>query len=114
MATQTLTVTEAASASSTMELQPVSAFSGLPPAGKTLAMDSGNDSAGNAPPGADGSGITLPPAEAVEVLPRWNSPRVNMHRTFATFMSFLVVGMNDGSYGVGPRFSLRSHHHKAC
>ncbi|TDZ33062.1 Bypass of stop codon protein 6 [Colletotrichum spinosum] len=31
--------------------------------------------------------------------PRWNSPPINGYRTAATFWSFLVVGMNDGSYG---------------
>jgi hypothetical protein len=41
-----------------------------------------------------------PPNTAVEVLQRWNLPRINMLRVFATFWSFFVVGMNDGSYGV--------------
>jgi hypothetical protein len=43
-----------------------------------------------------------PPNTAVEVLQKWNSPRINMLRVFATFWSFFVVGMNDGSYGVTP------------
>jgi hypothetical protein len=43
-----------------------------------------------------------PPNTAVEVLQKWNSPRINMLRVFATFWSFFVVGMNDGSYGVIP------------
>jgi hypothetical protein len=41
-----------------------------------------------------------PPSSAVEVLQKWNSPRINMLRVFATFWSFFVTGMNDGSYGV--------------
>jgi hypothetical protein len=41
-----------------------------------------------------------PPRTAAEVLQRWNSPRINMLRVFATFWSFFVTGMNDGSYGV--------------
>ncbi|KAF5577849.1 tetracycline resistance [Fusarium pseudoanthophilum] len=31
--------------------------------------------------------------------PKWNHPPINKYRTAATFWSFLVVGMNDGSYG---------------
>jgi hypothetical protein len=41
-----------------------------------------------------------PPDSAVEVLQKWNYPRINMFRVPATFWSFFVVGMNDGSYGV--------------
>ena len=41
-----------------------------------------------------------PPSNAVDALPKWNSPPINMWRVFATFWSFFVVGMNDGSYGV--------------
>jgi len=38
--------------------------------------------------------------------PKWNHPPINKYRTAATFWSFLVVGMNDGSYGV--RLALAS------
>lgn len=38
--------------------------------------------------------------------PKWNHPPINKYRTAATFWSFLVVGMNDGSYGV--RLTLAS------
>lgn len=41
-----------------------------------------------------------PPSTAVHALQKWNYPRSNMWRVFACFWSFLVVGMNDGSYGV--------------
>ena len=41
-----------------------------------------------------------PPEAAVEAKQRWNHPRLNMWKVFATFFSFLVLGMNDGSYGV--------------
>jgi hypothetical protein len=41
-----------------------------------------------------------PPSTAVNALQKWNHPRSNMSRVFACFWSFLVVGMNDGSYGV--------------
>ncbi|KAI6708720.1 hypothetical protein JHW43_008763 [Diplocarpon mali] len=39
------------------------------------------------------------PARAFEVKQKWNSPGGNKWRVFATFWSFFVVGMNDGSYG---------------
>ncbi|KAH9210752.1 major facilitator superfamily domain-containing protein [Leptodontidium sp. 2 PMI_412] len=42
---------------------------------------------------------SLPPMQAVEVKQRWNSPAGNKWRVFATFWSFFVVGMNDGSFG---------------
>jgi hypothetical protein len=31
---------------------------------------------------------------------KWNEPRTNVWRVFATFYSFIVVGANDGAYGV--------------
>ncbi|KAI9739949.1 MAG: hypothetical protein M1818_005005 [Claussenomyces sp. TS43310] len=40
-----------------------------------------------------------PPTTAVDALQKWNSPRINMWRVFATFFSFFIVGANDGSYG---------------
>jgi ABC-type multidrug transport system permease subunit len=48
----------------------------------------------------DVRGHASPPSNAVEALQMWHSPRINMFRVFATFWSFFVVGMNDGSYGV--------------
>ncbi len=43
---------------------------------------------------------TLPsPTTSTEELEVWNRPRVNMYRTFATFWAFIVMGMNDASYG---------------
>ena len=41
-----------------------------------------------------------PSIRAVDIKQRWNSPGGNKWRVFATFWSFFVVGMNDGSYGV--------------
>jgi len=46
------------------------------------------------------SDLESPPSTAVEALEKWNYPRINMFRVFATFWSFFVTGMNDGSYGV--------------
>lgn len=47
-----------------------------------------------------------PPSTAVNALQKWNYPRANMWRVFACFWSFLVVGMNDGAYGVRSAFIL--------
>jgi hypothetical protein len=64
-------------------------------------------SGGIAGPG-DVRGDAVPPREAVEALQRWNSSPMNKYRVFATFWSFLVVGMNDGSYGVSLNFEILS------
>lgn len=43
---------------------------------------------------------TLPsPTTATEQIERWNHPRVNVYRIFATFWSFVIMGMNDATYG---------------
>ncbi|RYP15743.1 hypothetical protein DL765_005518 [Monosporascus sp. GIB2] len=57
------------------------------------------ENAAAAEAGDTSSGGATPPSEAVETIARWNSPPINKYRTLATFWSFLVVGMNDGSYG---------------
>lgn len=31
---------------------------------------------------------------------KWNEPRINAWRVLATYYSFVVVGANDGAYGV--------------
>ncbi|KAJ5765317.1 hypothetical protein N7520_004876 [Penicillium odoratum] len=36
---------------------------------------------------------------AFPVLEKWNSPRINIYRSFSTFWSFLVMGANDAAYG---------------
>ena len=41
-----------------------------------------------------------PPSTAVEVLQKWNYPRSNRWRVFATFFAFLLFGLNDSAYGV--------------
>ena len=47
---------------------------------------------------------TLPPPSVVVEEPlRWNSPKINAFRTFATFWSFIIMGLNDGAYGVSPQ-----------
>ncbi|KAM0130476.1 hypothetical protein ACHAP3_007342 [Botrytis cinerea] len=42
---------------------------------------------------------TTPPTNAVEVLQKWNYPPKNVYRVGASFWSFFLMGMNDGSYG---------------
>lgn len=48
------------------------------------------------------------PPTAVAALEKWNSPRSNIYRTFATFWSFFVMGANDAAYGVS-RLDLILH-----
>lgn len=38
--------------------------------------------------------LPAPPAAAT-VLQKWNNPRINMFRVFATFYSFVILGLND-------------------
>jgi hypothetical protein len=47
----------------------------------------------------DVRGEAVPPENAFEARPRWNHP-ANKWKVFAAFWSFLVIGLNDGSYGV--------------
>lgn len=43
---------------------------------------------------------TSPPDDTESLLPRWNHPRSNIFRVFATLWVFLVMGANDAAYGV--------------
>lgn len=49
---------------------------------------------------AQQSDEAIPPDTAVDVVEKWNEPRSNVYRTFATFSSFIVAGANDAAYGV--------------
>lgn len=40
-----------------------------------------------------------PPSTAVETLERWNQPKSNAYALFGTYLSFLLLGMNDASPG---------------
>jgi hypothetical protein len=51
------------------------------------------------PHGQSDTGSPFGP-ESFPLLEKWNQPRINIHRTFATFWSFLVMGANDAAYGV--------------
>lgn len=46
---------------------------------------------GNDPPG---------PKTALDSLEHWNEPRINTWRFMATLLSFLMMGGNDGAFGV--------------
>ncbi|KAL9108469.1 MAG: hypothetical protein Q9227_006803 [Pyrenula ochraceoflavens] len=44
--------------------------------------------------------LSLPaPTTAVEVLERWNNPRINVYRILATFYTFIILGANDAAFG---------------
>ncbi|KAF1977980.1 MFS general substrate transporter [Bimuria novae-zelandiae CBS 107.79] len=40
------------------------------------------------------------PSTTVSVVERWNHPKANIGRTFATFFALTLIGANDASYGV--------------
>ena len=50
-----------------------------------------------------------PPSTAVEALERWNSPPRNKYALFSTYLSFMILGMNDASPGVNG--DLHPKHH---
>ncbi len=41
------------------------------------------------------------PTTATERLQQWNHPRINVFRCSATFLTFVIMGLLDASYGVG-------------
>lgn len=43
--------------------------------------------------------LPSPTTAPVEQLESWKSPRINLYRVPATFWSFIVMGMNDATYG---------------
>ncbi|KAK7415558.1 hypothetical protein QQX98_005804 [Neonectria punicea] len=84
-------MTTAEQSSSAVEMQPMPASSQHDAEKAEEAVASGDQE-----PRSSGTSV---PSDAVVALSRWNSPPINKYRTAATFWSFLVVGMNDGSYG---------------
>ncbi|KAJ5889005.1 Major facilitator superfamily domain general substrate transporter [Penicillium taxi] len=49
------------------------------------------------------------PADLLDVFPaleKWNFPRINIYRCFATFWSLLVMGANDAAYGLEKYYKL--------
>lgn len=51
-------------------------------------------------PNNDPSEFLPQPSTTVTAKERWNHPKVNMWRTFATFFAFILMGANDAAYGV--------------
>lgn len=64
----------------------------------TTPADSRKSNGTGRPVDVDGS---LPvPNTAVTSLQKWNHPRINVWRVFATFGAFTLMGANDAAYGV--------------
>ncbi|OJJ42685.1 hypothetical protein ASPZODRAFT_29009 [Penicilliopsis zonata CBS 506.65] len=55
------------------------------------------------------SQLSTPPGTAVPALERWNYPRSNILRTFATFWSFLIMGANDAASAETHPSSSQTH-----
>lgn len=73
----------------------------LATAAKKSANEVGNETSGG-PVGfsKDVNSALPPPNNTVPALQRWNHPKTNMWRVFATFYSFIILGANDAAYGV--------------
>ena len=68
---------------------------------KTLAIDFGKEtSSGPVDFSKNADSALPPPNNTVPALQRWNHPKTNMWRVFATFYSFIILGANDAAYGV--------------
>lgn len=90
--------TAAAPVSAPAEIQLVASFSQHDEEKASRAATNGEHGTINDNPSTD--------SDDVQALQRWNSPPINTYRTAATFWSFVVVGMNDGSYGVSPSLQI--------
>lgn len=44
--------------------------------------------------------LPSPTTASQEIVERWNYSKMNIARTFAAFWGFVVMGMNDATYGV--------------
>lgn len=90
-----------------IELQPVRLKENVPSISTKRAPSITGRSLGSTTPASHTSeneadrNETLPsPTTApTEVLQAWNRPRVNVYRVCATFWSFVVMGLNDATYG---------------
>ncbi|KAJ5081278.1 Major facilitator superfamily domain general substrate transporter [Penicillium alfredii] len=54
--------------------------------------------------GTDASSTDQP--QGFPALEKWNHPRINIYRSFATFWGFLVMGANDAAYGLESYYHL--------
>ena len=80
--------------STTLPEQPLNASgSGIPNAEKENASATAIQEASNA---------SSPTAALASLPQRWNHPRINMWRSFASFFGFVIMGLNDSAYGVCP------------
>ena len=90
-----------------IELQPVRVKEDVPSISSKKAPSIAGRSLGSITPASHRSedeadrNETLPsPTTApAEVLQAWNKPRANVYRVCATFWSFVVMGLNDATYG---------------
>jgi hypothetical protein len=90
--TKTFTETPTGSTShSEIELQPV-APAALRNEGHLLGSKGSTNS--------DPAEFLPQPSTTVSVIERWNNPKVNLYRTFATLFAFTIMGANDAAYGV--------------
>jgi hypothetical protein len=76
---------------SNIELQPI-APAALHDQGRTLGDKTSAD--------IDPVEFLPQPSTTVSVVERWNHPKVNIYRTFATLFAFMIMGANDAAYGV--------------
>lgn len=44
--------------------------------------------------------LPSPTTASEEVIEKWDSSNMNMARTFSAFWGFVIMGMNDATYGV--------------
>lgn len=44
--------------------------------------------------------LPSPTTHVADQVQKWNYPRINVGRTMGMFLSFVVMGLNDGAYGV--------------
>lgn len=90
-----------------IELEPVKVKDDVPSISSKRGPSISARSLGSATPASRGSQededrnetLPSPTTAAAEVLEAWNRPRVNIYRVGATFFSFLIMGLNDATYG---------------
>ena len=90
-----------------MELQPVRTKQDVPSLSSKRAPSLGGRSLGSGTPVSRRSDQDLdrnetlpsPTTAAADLVQSWNHPRINVYRVCATFWSFVVMGLNDATYG---------------
>jgi len=71
-----------------------------PPTHFTRVLGSNDEDDGSSQVVDRNESLPTPTSANLEVVERWNSSKGNMARTFAAFWGFVVMGMNDATYGV--------------